>query len=155
MIRKYKDLKLAIIGLGYVGLPLALEFSKIKSVTGFDISHKRVKELKSGIDKNLEFNKRELTKSKKLYFTDRIERLKSANCFIITVPTPIDKLKKPDLKPLLKASKIVSKILKRRFDYLRVNCLPRMYWEVCVPVLEKYSNLNFNKDFFVVIVLKE
>ena len=110
MIRKYKDLKLAIIGLGYVGLPLALEFSKIKSVIGFDISHKRVKELKSGIDKNLEFNKRELIKSKKLYFTDRIERLKSANCFIITVPTPIDKLKKPDLKPLLKASKIVSKL---------------------------------------------
>ena len=149
MIRKYKDLKLAIIGLGYVGLPLALEFSKIKSVTGFDISHKRVKELKSGIDKNLECNKRELTKSKKLYFTDRIERLKSANCFIITVPTPIDKLKKPDLKPLLKASKIVSKILKKGDLIIYESTVyPGCIEEVCVPVLEKYSNLNFNKDFF-------
>ena len=149
MIRKYKDLKLAIIGLGYVGLPLALEFSKIKSVIGFDISHKRVKELKSGIDKNLEFNKRELIKSKKLYFTDRIERLKSANCFIITVPTPIDKLKKPDLKPLLKASKIVSKIIKKGDLIIYESTVyPGCIEEVCVPVLEKYSNLNFNKDFF-------
>ena len=114
MINKVKRFELAIIGLGYVGLPLALEFSKKKFVIGFDINKKRVKELNSGIDKNFEFNKKELKTSKKLFFTNSINQLKSANCFIITVPTPIDKFKKPDLTPLLNASKIIGKIIKKK-----------------------------------------
>ena len=93
-------------------MPLALEFSKKKSVIGFDINERRVKELNSGIDRNLEFSYKKLKTSKKLCFTNNINDLKPANCFIITVPTPIDKFKKPDLSPLLNATKIVSKIIK-------------------------------------------
>ena len=93
MINKIDNLKLAIIGLGYVGLPLALEFSKKKTVIGFDIDKNRIKELKSGVDKNLEFNKEELQRAQQLKLTDNIDDLKSANCFIITVPTPIDEFK--------------------------------------------------------------
>ena len=113
MINKIEDLKLAVIGLGYVGLPLALEFSKKKTVIGFDINKSRVNELKSGIDKNLEFNKKELQKTQQLYLTYNIDDLKLANCFIVTVPTPIDKFKKPDLKPIFLASEIISKLLKK------------------------------------------
>ena len=113
MINKNKDLKIAIIGLGYVGLPLALEFAKKRNVIGFDINKKRVNELKSGIDKNLEFSKHEFQVSKHLNFTYSELDLKSANCYIITVPTPIDKFKKPDLKPLLKASEMIGKIIKQ------------------------------------------
>ena len=113
MKNKVKNLKIAVVGLGYVGLPLALAFSKKKSVIGYNINNNRVKELNSGIDKNLEFNKKILKTSKNLYFTNNIDNLKTANCFIITVPTPIDKFKKPNLSPLLKATKIVAKILKK------------------------------------------
>ena len=109
-----QNLKIAIVGLGYVGLPLALEFSKKKSVIGFDINNKRVKELNSGIDKNLEFNKKILKTSKNLYFTNNRDDLKSVNCFIITVPTPIDKFKKPNLSPLLNATQIIAKIIKKK-----------------------------------------
>ena len=108
-----KKIRLAIIGLGYVGLPLALEFAKKRSVIGFDINNDRINELNSGIDRNLEFDKKELNKSKKLKFTNSKRELNSANCFIVTVPTPIDKLKKPNLKPLLTSSKIVGNIIKK------------------------------------------
>ena len=149
MINKVKRFKLAIIGLGYVGLPLAIEFSKKKFVIGFDINKKRVKELNSGIDKNLEFNKKELKTSKKLFFTNSINQLKSANCFIITVPTPIDKFKKPDLTPLLNASKIIGKIIKKNDLIIYESTVyPGCIEEVCVPVLENFSKLRFNKDFF-------
>ena len=113
MINKNKDIKLAIIGLGYVGLPLALEFAKKKEVIGYDINKKRIKELNIGYDQNLEFNKKELQRSKKLKFTTKEKDLKFVNCFIISVPTPIDKFKKPDLNPLLKASKMVGGIIKK------------------------------------------
>ena len=147
--KKNVDIKLAIIGLGYVGLPLALEFSKKKNVIGFDINKKRVRDLNYGKDKNLEFNKKELQSSKKLYFTSNLEDLKSANCFIITVPTPVDEFKKPDLNALFLASKIVGKIIKK--DDLIIyesTVYPGCVEEECVPILEKFSNLNFNKDFF-------
>lgn len=108
-----KDIKLAIVGLGYVGLPLALEFSKRRKVIAFDINKKRVRELRSGIDRNKENTKEELKKSNLLKLTDNKNNLKKANFFIITVPTPIDDLKKPDLYPLLKATEIVGKILKK------------------------------------------
>ena len=149
MINKIEDLKLAIIGLGYVGLPLALEFSKKKNVVGFDINKKRIKDLNSGFDKNLEFNKKQLHSIKHLRFTSNIEDLKSANCFIITVPTPIDELKKPDLKPIFKASKIIGKILKKKDLVIYESTVyPGCIEEECVQILEKFSKLNFNKDFF-------
>ncbi len=149
MINDNKDLKLAIIGLGYVGLPLALEFSKKRKVIGFDIKEKRIKELKLGIDHNLEFTKSELQKLHQLSFTNREEDLKSANCYIITVPTPIDKLKKPDLTPLLMSSEMIGKIIKKGdLIIYESTVFPGCVEEVCVPVLEKFSELKFNKDFF-------
>lgn len=149
MINKTKDLKLAIIGLGYVGLPLALEFAKRKKVIGFDINKKRIKELNFGVDKNLEFNKNQLKSSKRLNFTYNEKNLKSANCFIITVPTPVDKFKRPDLKPLMRASETIGAIIKK--DDLIIyesTVYPGCVEEKCVPVLEKFSKLKFNKDFF-------
>ena len=112
MTNKVEKLKLAIVGLGYVGLPLAIEFSKKRSVVGFDIEEKRIKDLKIGIDKNLETTKEELQDNKQLIFTSNEEDLKFANCYIITVPTPIDEFKNPDLKSLLKASETIGKVLK-------------------------------------------
>ena len=146
---KNEDLRLGIIGLGYVGLPLALEFAKKKIVIAFDINERRIKELNSGIDKNLEFSKKDLQGFKKLKFTNSVKDLEFVNCFIITVPTPIDKFKKPDLKQLLSASEMVGKIIKK--DDLIIyesTVYPGCIEEECVPLLEKFSNLNFNKDFF-------
>ena len=149
MINKSKNLNLAIIGLGYVGLPLAIEFAKKKTVIGFDINEERVKELNSGKDKNLEITKEELQNIKQLNFTSNQEDLKSANCFIITVPTPIDKFKKPDLLPLMKASEIVALIIKNGDLVIYESTVyPGCVEEQCVPVLEKFSKLKFNQDFF-------
>jgi UDP-N-acetyl-D-galactosamine dehydrogenase len=149
MINKTKNLKLAIIGLGYVGLPLALEFAKKKKVTGFDINSKRILELNSGIDKNLEFSKNQLESPKQLNFTNNEQDLKSANCFIITVPTPINKFKKPDLALLMKASETIGKIIKQGDLIIYESTVyPGCVEEECVPVLEKYSKLKFNQDFF-------
>ena len=144
-----KELKLAIIGLGYVGLPLALEFAKKRSVIGFDINNKRIRELESGIDKNLETKKKELKKNKRLFFTSNIQDLKSSNCYIITVPTPIDKFKKPDLKPLFDATKIICKFIKKGDLVIYESTVyPGCVEEQCVPLIEKLSRLKFNKDFF-------
>lgn len=144
-----RDLKLAVVGLGYVGLPLAVEFSKKRTVVGFDVNERRVNELNSGIDRNLEFKKKQLNKIKKLKYTSNIKDLKSANCYIICVPTPIDKFKKPDLKILLKASEIIGKIInKGDLIIYESTVYPGCTEEVCVPVLEKFSNLKLNKDFF-------
>jgi UDP-N-acetyl-D-galactosamine dehydrogenase len=149
MINKTQDLKLAIFGLGYVGLPLALEFSKKREVIGFDISEKRIKELNLGIDKNLETTKTELLSSKRLTFTCIEEDLKSANCYIITVPTPIDEFKKPDLSSILKASEMAGKIIKKGDLIIYESTVyPGCIEEECVPVLEKFSKLKFNQDFF-------
>ncbi len=149
MINKVKNLKIAIIGLGYVGLPLALAFSKKKSVVGFDTNRQRVKELNFGIDKNLEFKRKNFKTSKKLFFTNNINNIKSANCFIVTVPTPIDKFKKPDLSPLLNATKIVAKILKKKDLIIYESTVyPGCIEEECVPLLEGLSKLKFNKDFY-------
>lgn len=144
-----KKLKLVIIGLGYVGLPLALEFAKKRSVIGFDINNKRIRELKSGIDKNLETKKKELKKNKRLFFTSNIQDLESSNCYIITVPTPIDKFKKPDLKPLFNATKIICKFIKKGDLVIYESTVyPGCVEEQCVPLIEKLSRLKFNIDFF-------
>ena len=149
MINKTKDLKLAVIGLGYVGLPLALEFSKKRNVTGFDIQEKRIKELLSGIDKNLEVTKKELDNAKNLIITNDIQKLKNINCFIVTVPTPIDKQKIPDLKFLFLASETIGKILKKGDIVVYESTVyPGCVEEDCVPILEKFSGLKFNIDFF-------
>ena len=149
MINNVNELNLAIIGLGYVGLPLALEFGKKRQVIGFDIEKKRIKELKSGIDKNSEVTTNQINNIKKLNFTSNISDLKSANCYIITVPTPINKFKKPDLNPLFKASKIVGKFIKKGDLIIYESTVyPGCVEEQCVPILEKFSKLKFNKNFF-------
>ena len=149
MIIKAKDLKLAVIGLGYVGLPLALEFSKKRKVIGFDAQEKRVKDLKSGNDKNLEVTKEELHDAKKLIITNDIKELETSNCYIVAVPTPIDKKKKPDLKLLFLASETVGKILKKGDIVIYESTVyPGCVEEDCVPILEKCSGLKFNIDFF-------
>ncbi len=149
MNNSIKKIKLAVIGLGYVGLPLTLEFAKKRKVIGFDIEEKRIKELKIGKDKNLEVTKKELKNNKQLIFTSNEKDIKSANCYIVTVPTPIDKKKKPDLKPLLKASKIVGKVIQKGDLIIYESTVyPGCVEEQCVPILEKFSGLKFNQDFF-------
>ena len=148
MTKKHKKLKLVIIGLGYVGLPLALAFSKKRKVIGFDINKKRINQLKLGIDKNLEFAKSKITLNK-IHFTNNNKDLKFGNCFIITVPTPIDKFKKPNLKPLLNSSKMVGKVIKKgNIVIYESTVYPGCIEEECVPILEKFSGLKFNKDFY-------
>tara|TARA_B100000575_G_C23132022_1_gene656841 strand:- start:1162 stop:2442 length:1281 start_codon:yes stop_codon:yes gene_type:complete len=149
MINSIKKIKLGIIGLGYVGLPLALEFSKKRKVIGFDIQQQRVKDLQSGTDKNLEVSRKELLKAKQLSLTSNIKNLKSLNCYIIAVPTPINKNKRPDLKLLFLASKTVGKIIKKGDIVIYESTVyPGCVEEDCVPILEKNSGLKFNKDFF-------
>jgi len=149
MNNSIKKIKLAVIGLGYVGLPLTLEFAKKRKVVGFDIEKKRIKELKIGKDKNLEVTKKELKNNKQLIFTSNEKDIKSANCYIVTVPTPIDKKKKPDLKPLLKASKIVGKVIQKGDLIIYESTVyPGCVEEQCVPTIEKFSGLKFNQDYF-------
>ena len=149
MTKKYKDLKLAIIGLGYVGLPLALEFAKKRKVIGFDTQEKRIKDPKSKIDKNLEVTKEELSEAKQLIFTKDIKNLEGANCYIIAVPTPIDEHKIPDLKLLILASETVGKVLKKGDIVIYESTVyPGCTEDDCVPILENCSGLAFNKDFF-------
>jgi len=149
MKKKNKNLKLAIIGLGYVGLPLAIEFAKKRLVIGFDINKKRVKQLKSGIDKNLEIINKKIRNSKKLYLTNNKEKLKSANCYIVTVPTPLNILKKPDLTLLIKATKMLGKIIKKGDLIIYESTVyPGCTEEICVPILEKNSKLRYNQGFF-------
>ncbi len=142
-------IKIAVIGLGYVGLPLAVEFGKKYETIGFDIDKKRIKELESGIDKTLEVEISNLKSSEFLSYTSDIEGIKNSNYYIVTVPTPIDKNKRPDLTPLIKASETVGKILKKEDIVIYESTVyPGATEEDCVPVLEKFSGLKFNKDFY-------
>ena len=143
------DIKLAIVGLGYVGLPLAVEFGRSRAVVGFDISQRRIDELKTGIDFTLETTQEELADSKHLTYTTRLDDLRPCNCYIVTVPTPIDEHKRPDLTPLIKASETVGKVLKRGDIVIYESTVyPGCTEEDCVPVLEGFSGLKFNQDFF-------
>ena len=144
-----KNIRLCIVGLGYVGLPLAVEFGKRRNTIGFDINKKRIIELKNGFDITKEKTTEELLLAKNLKFTSCIEDLKKCNCFIITVPTPIDNEKNPDLEPLRKASVQVGKLLKKEDLVIYESTVyPGCTEEFCVPILEKNSDLRFNKDFF-------
>lgn len=150
-----KEMQIAIIGLGYVGLPLAIEFGKKYKVTGFDIDTSRVAELNQGEDRTLEADLEGMNEAMKggsnnaLHFSANLDDLKVCNVFIVTVPTPIDQFKKPDLTPLLKASEMLGKILKNGDLVIYESTVyPGCTEEDCVPVLEKKSGLKFNQDFF-------
>ena len=141
--------KIAIIGLGYVGLPLAVEFGKKYPTTGFDINGPRIAALISGHDSTLEVDEAELKQATQLNYTTDIERLKSCNIYIVTVPTPIDSHKRPDLTPLEKASETVGKVLSKGDIVIYESTVyPGATEEVCVPILERHSGLTFNKDFY-------
>jgi UDP-N-acetyl-D-galactosamine dehydrogenase len=150
---KYKihnrDACIAVIGLGYVGLPLVIEFSKQYPTIGFDTNKDRITQLKDGVDKTLEVSKQELQETKNLKLTLDINDLTNCNVYIITVPTPVDKFKKPDLSPLASASKTVSSVLKKGDVVIYESTVyPGATEEFCVPILEKESNLRYNKDFY-------
>lgn len=141
--------KIGVIGLGYVGLPLAVELGKQRAVLGFDISAARVTELQAGQDHTLECSSEELLAAVHLTFSDKAEDLKSCQVFIVTVPTPVDKANRPDMTPLVKASETVGRVLKPGDVVIYESTVyPGATEEVCVPVLEKFSGLVFNKDFY-------
>lgn len=143
------DKKIAIIGLGYVGLPLAVEFGKVRPVIGFDINPKRVDELRAGIDHTLECSAEDLAQASQLSYSYNLEDLKQVEIFIVTVPTPVDSANRPDMSLLVKASETVSKVLKAGDIVIYESTVyPGATEEVCVPVLEKFSGLKFNHDFF-------
>lgn len=145
-----ENIKIGIIGLGYVGLPLAVSFSKQHYVIGYDVNSKRIKELKIGKDSTLEVPRTDLIEAKNLNFTNLIEDLKNCNCYVITVPTPIDKRNKPNFEPLLKATTLVASILKRGDVVIFESTVyPGATEEVCVPLLEKISKLIYNTDFYI------
>tara|TARA_Y100001970_G_scaffold26363_1_gene31737 strand:+ start:55693 stop:56979 length:1287 start_codon:yes stop_codon:yes gene_type:complete len=152
MINQFKknNLKIAIIGLGYVGLPLAVEFGKKFPVIGFDINNQRIDSLNQGHDETLEISKSELKKAKSLSFTSDKNFLTQSNIYIVTVPTPIDKFKRPNLDPLIKASRMIGEFLSiGDLVIYESTVYPGATEEDCVPVLEEISNLELNKDFFV------
>ncbi|MDR1450748.1 MAG: nucleotide sugar dehydrogenase [Helicobacteraceae bacterium] len=142
-------MKICLIGLGYVGLPLAAEFGRLYETIGFDINQKRIDELQNGYDRTLELTSERLKAADKLEFTTRLEDIRSANVYIISVPTPIDSHKNPDLTPLIKASETVGKVLsKGDIVVYESTVYPGCTEEECVPILEKCSGLTFNEDFY-------
>ncbi len=146
---KIPNNNIAIIGLGYVGLPLAVAFGSKYKTLGFDINSTRVGELSNGIDRTLESDKDKIASAALLTFSSTIEDLKSCDIFIVTVPTPINQFKAPDLEPLLKASEMIGKVMKKDAIVIYESTVyPGCTEDDCVPVLEKYSGLKFNSDFY-------
>ncbi|ONG40066.1 Vi polysaccharide biosynthesis protein VipA/TviB [Alkanindiges hydrocarboniclasticus] len=142
-------IKIGVIGLGYVGLPLAVEFGKKFDVVGFDINQTRINDLQNGTDHTLEVSTEELKASPRLSFSCDLNQLASCNFYIVTVPTPIDDYKQPDLTPLIKASETIAKVLKKGDIVVYESTVyPGATEEDCIPVLEKYSGLTFNHDFY-------
>lgn len=144
-----EQLNIAIIGLGYVGLPLAVEFGRHVPTVGFDINQHRIDELKQGHDHTLEVSAQELKDVSLLRYASDIKQLQDSNFYIVTVPTPIDDFKQPDLTPLIKASESIATVLKKGDIVVYESTVyPGATEEVCIPVLEKFSGLKFNQDFF-------
>jgi nucleotide sugar dehydrogenase len=144
-----ENLKIGVIGLGYVGLPLAVEFGKKRETIGFDINRQRVKELSDGQDHTLEVSPEELKLASHLTYTSELSELKQCNFFIVTVPTPIDNVNRPDLSPLQKASQTIGGVLKKGDIVVYESTVyPGATEEVCIPILEQVSGLKFNLDFF-------
>ncbi|MEE6443583.1 MULTISPECIES: Vi polysaccharide biosynthesis UDP-N-acetylglucosamine C-6 dehydrogenase TviB [Pseudomonas] len=140
---------IGVVGLGYVGLPLAVEFGKCREVLGFDINQARISALVSGYDATLEVSGEELAQAVFLRYSAKVEDLRSCNTFIVTVPTPIDEYKQPDLTPLVKASETIGSVLKSGDIVIYESTVyPGATEEICVPVLERISGLKFNQDFF-------
>ncbi len=140
---------IALVGLGYVGLPLAVEFGKLYDTIGFDISAERVAELRSGHDRTREVEEGELRAAKRLSFASRLEEIGECHVYIVTVPTPIDNAKRPDLGPLIRASESLGKVLKRGDVVVYESTVyPGCTEEVCIPILERVSGLKFNQDFY-------
>ena len=149
MSNNNKEKKIALIGLGYVGLPLAIEFGKKYKTIGFDINEHRISQLKLGIDETLEVTKNDLLDSKFLSLTCNLSDLKKCNIYIVTVPTPIDEFKSPDLTALKEVSKNIGPLLNKNDIVIYESTVyPGATEEVCVPLLEKHSELKFNKDFY-------
>lgn len=143
------DAKIAIIGLGYVGLPLAVEFGKKYQTIGFDINQVRISELNRGTDSTLEVSDKELAETINLSYSNQPDELKSANVYIVTVPTPIDNHKQPDLTPLILASKMLGAVVNKNDIIIYESTVyPGATEEVCIPVVEKVSGLIYNKDFY-------
>lgn len=143
------NIKIAVIGLGYVGLPLAVEFGKNHSVIGFDINAERISALTAGVDHTLEVSDEELAEATHLGYSSDINELKDCNFFIVTVPTPIDAYKQPDLTPLIKASEAIGSLIKQNDIVVYESTVyPGATEEVCIPVLEQVSGLTFNQDFY-------
>ncbi|HEU4603530.1 MAG TPA: Vi polysaccharide biosynthesis UDP-N-acetylglucosamine C-6 dehydrogenase TviB, partial [Steroidobacteraceae bacterium] len=144
-----KNTKIGVIGLGYVGLPLAVEFGKHFKTVGFDVKAARVAELKKGKDSTLEVDTAELRSSKHLSYSTDVKTLKTCNVFIVTVPTPIDDYKRPDLKPIESASRFIGQVLKKGdVVVFESTVYPGCTEEIAVPILEQVSGLTFNIDFF-------
>ena len=144
-----RNCRLGIVGLGYVGLPLAVEFGKHFETVGFDLNARRIADLQAGRDSTLEVSRAELRASARLSFTTDAARLGRCRVFIVTVPTPIDEYKRPNLSPLVRASETVGKLLKKGDVVIYESTVyPGCTQEVCVPLLERHSGLKFNKDFF-------
>ncbi|MFK2876386.1 Vi polysaccharide biosynthesis UDP-N-acetylglucosamine C-6 dehydrogenase TviB [Rhodanobacter hydrolyticus] len=149
-MRKLENTRLAIVGLGYVGLPLAVEFGKHYDTLGFDINHARIDALRAGHDQTLEVDANELAAAAHLRFSATLDDLRACNVYIVTVPTPIDAAKRPDLTPLVKASQTLAKVLKQGDIVVYESTVyPGCTEEVCVPLLAEGSGLVFNRDFFV------
>jgi len=145
-----EDIHIAVVGLGYVGLPLAVEFGKILPTTGYDVSTERIAELRGGADHTLEISAEELTEATRLRFSDQLEELVEANVYIVTVPTPIDAHKQPDLSPLISASRAIGSVLRAGNVVIYESTVyPGATEEVCIPILEEVSGLTFNRDFSV------
>lgn len=148
-MRHPEDSKIAIIGLGYVGLPLAVEFGKRYDTLGFDIDQARIAELRAGEDRTLEVDAADLATATRLTFSATLDDLRACNVYIVTVPTPIDQAKRPDLTPLVKASQTLAKVLKQGDIVVYESTVyPGCTEEVCVPILAEGSGLVFNRDFF-------
>lgn len=143
------NVKIAIIGLGYVGLPLAIEFGKNTETIGFDINQERIQELKSGVDSTLEVEPEEMKEATKISYTKQLEDIADCNVYIITVPTPIDKYKNPDLTPLQKSSQNIGQVLQKdNIVIYESTVYPGATEEICIPILEQQSGLIFNQDFY-------
>ncbi len=147
---KIKNIKIGILGLGYVGLPLAIEFGKLFDVIGYDTNTQRINNLKKKIDKNRDITKKNFKDAIYLNFTDQVEHLKNCNTYIITVPTPINKSKKPNLNLVKNACKLIGKLIKKNdVVILESTVYPGVSEDVCAPIIQKISKLKFNIDFFM------
>ena len=146
-----KNFKIAIIGLGYVGLPLAVQFAKKYDVIGFDVNHKRISQLRKGLDKTNELSNSDIINvSNSLTFTSNDSDLKFANFYVVTVPTPINQRKQPDLTSIKSVSKMLGGVLKKGdFVVFESTVYPGVTRDICVPIIEKISKMSLNKDFYV------